>query len=130
MIAAFLKPASRSPYAHSSGAFPIRRPPSGAAAKSSSVHFTLWTLGRGCDPRVRHRAEEQLGEQHPVGAVVFRVLGPSGHLGHEIERRVVLADQLLVRHVETLANSVAPMLRSPRVLESSGTWGCLPRPRP
>ena len=204
MTAALLKPASRSPYDHSSGALPIGRPPSGAAAKSCSVHFSVCSFGRGGGPpapgaaggagyqtlpsvrplappgrrlsigsttngsgsrshvdpldrfgrgqlvdrgdgenrlalierlvgeralgaakvrqivgpenrlhaghrqrgarvdadhaRVRHRAEQQLGEQHPVGAIVLGVLRAAGDLRDQIGRRVVLADELLVRH--------------------------------
>ena len=50
------------------------------------------------DARVRHRAEEQLREQHALDAIVLRVLRAAGHLGDEVGRRVVLADELLVRH--------------------------------
>ena len=50
------------------------------------------------DARVRHRAEEQLREQHALDAIVLRILRAAGHLGDEVGRRVVLADELLVRH--------------------------------
>ena len=43
--------------------------------------------------RVRHRAEEELGEQHAVGAEVFGVARPAGDLRDEVRRRVVLADE-------------------------------------
>ena len=53
MTAAALKPASRSPYDHSSGARPIGSAPSGAPAKSASVHFSVPSCGRGGVPRLR-----------------------------------------------------------------------------
>src|SRR3989454_10045803 len=49
-MAAFLKPASRSPNDHSSGALPIGSAPAGALAKSCSVHFSVWSFGRGGGP--------------------------------------------------------------------------------
>ena len=48
--------------------------------------------------RVRHRAEEQLAEQHAVGAEVLGVLRAAGDLGDVVGRHVVGADQLLVSH--------------------------------
>ena len=45
--------------------------------------------------RVRHRAEQQLAEQHALRAEVLRVLRLAGHLREQIGRRVVLADQLV-----------------------------------
>ena len=55
----------------------------------------------GVDPShaaVRHRAQEQLAERHPVNAVVFRVFRATGHLGDQVGRRVIAADQFVVRH--------------------------------
>ena len=49
------------------------------------------------DARVRHLADEELGEEHALGAVVFRVLRAARDLRVQIGRRVVLAYQL--RHV-------------------------------
>ena len=51
------------------------------------------------DARVRHRAEEQLAEQHAIGAEVLRVLGSARHFRDQIRRRVVAADELLLSHV-------------------------------
>jgi hypothetical protein len=48
--------------------------------------------------RVRHRAQQQLGEEHAVGAVVLGVFRAAGYLRDEIRRRVVLADEFLVGH--------------------------------
>ncbi len=45
--------------------------------------------------RMRHRAHEQLAEEHPVRAEVLGVARAAGHLGDMIERNVVLADKLL-----------------------------------
>ena len=45
--------------------------------------------------RVRHRAEQQLAEEHAVGAEIFGVARLARDLGDEIGRRVVLADQLV-----------------------------------
>ena len=53
--------------------------------------------------RVRHRAEQQLREQHAVGAVVLGVLRLAGDLRDEVGRRVVLADQLAVSAMITLS---------------------------
>ena len=44
--------------------------------------------------RVRHRAEQQLREEHAVSAIVLGVLRAARDLRHEVERRVVPADQL------------------------------------
>jgi hypothetical protein len=41
---------------------------------------------------VRHRARQDLGEQHAFDAVVLGVLGGAGDLGDEVGGRVVLAD--------------------------------------
>ena len=45
------------------------------------------------DARVRHRAEQQLREQHPLGAEVFGVFRLPGDLRDEIRGGVVLADE-------------------------------------
>ena len=50
------------------------------------------------DAAVRERTQEQLAEEHAVGAVVFGVLRLAGDLGDEIGRRIVLADKF-VRHI-------------------------------
>ncbi len=42
--------------------------------------------------RMRHRAAQQLREQHPLGAEVFRVLRLACHLRDEVRGRIVLAD--------------------------------------
>ncbi len=42
---------------------------------------------------VRHRAEQQLGEQHAVGAIILGVFRAAGHLRDQIGRGVILADQ-------------------------------------
>src|SRR6266516_3201482 len=57
--AALLKPASRSPYAHSSGAAPIGSAPSGTEAKSCAVHFKVWSLGRGGRPQALDRIDDE-----------------------------------------------------------------------
>jgi len=49
--------------------------------------------------RVRHRAEQQLAEQHAVGTKIFRVLGAPGDLRDEVGRLIVLADQREGRHL-------------------------------
>ena len=57
--------------------------------------------GRRVDPLdacVRHRAHEQLREQHAFDAVVLGVLGLAGDLGDDVRRRVVLADQFVISH--------------------------------
>ena len=64
------------------------------------------------DARVRHRAEQQLAEQHAVRAIVFRVLRTPRHLRDEVGRRVVLPDQFVlgrghilgIRHVSPSAD--------------------------
>jgi hypothetical protein len=52
-------------------------------------------------PGVRHWTQKQLAEQHAVRFVVLGVLRPSGDLGDEIRCGVVLADELVVRHVRS-----------------------------
>jgi hypothetical protein len=46
-------------------------------------------------PRVRHRAQQQLAEQHAVGAIVLGVFRLSGNFRVEIGSGIVLADQLV-----------------------------------
>ena len=73
---------------------------------------------------VRHGAEQQLDEQHAVGAVIFRVLRLSHHLGDEIGSLIVLADQLMrsgrairdFRHDYALLKFSAPFIRAVRIL--------------
>ena len=48
------------------------------------------------DPRVRQGAEEQLAEQHALGAVVFGILRGAGDLRSQVGGRIVLADQLVL----------------------------------
>ena len=47
---------------------------------------------------VRHRAQQQLAEQHAVRAEILRVLRPARDFGDQIRRRVVVTEQLVVRH--------------------------------
>ena len=47
---------------------------------------------------VRHRAQDQLAERHAVGPIVFGVLRATRHLGDQIWRRVVVTEQLVIRH--------------------------------
>jgi hypothetical protein len=68
------------------------------------LHSGHGQRGGGVDAdhtRMRQRAEQELAEQHPVGAKVFGVPGATGDLGDKIRRRVVGADELL-RHVALL----------------------------
>ena len=53
---------------------------------------------------VRHRAEQQLAEQHPVRAVVLGIFRAAGDFGDKIWRRVVLADELLISHMPLLGS--------------------------
>ena len=45
-----------------------------------------------CHAGVRSRAEQELGEQHAVGAEVLGVFGAAGDFRDQVGRRVVLAD--------------------------------------
>ena len=81
-----------------------RLAPATTAGKSSAVRiaFTPGMRQRRArvdprDPRMRHRAEEQLREEHAVGAEVLGVLRLSGDLRDEIRRGVVLSDQLWIQ---------------------------------
>ena len=49
------------------------------------------------DARVRHRAQEELAEQHALGAIVLGVLRPAGDLREEIRRRVIASDKFFCR---------------------------------
>jgi len=74
-----------------------------ATATEAIEHITLdlEPLPFVVDPAhaaVRHRAEQQLAEQHAVGAIVLGVLRAAGHLGDQIGRRVVLTQQFVVSH--------------------------------
>ena len=59
------------------------------------------------DPRMRHRTQKDLREQHPFGPVVLRVLRAAGDLGHQVGRRVVHTDEFLV-HCSTGASPQTP----------------------
>ena len=50
----------------------------------------------GADVAVRDRAEEQLAEEHALGAIVFGVFGAARDFGDQIGRLIILADQLIV----------------------------------
>ena len=60
--------------------------------------------------------KQQLAKQHAVGAKILRVFRAPGDLGHEIGRRVVRADQLVVRHVSTFRKYSAPRISAVRIL--------------
>ncbi len=47
---------------------------------------------------VRHRADEELAEQHAIRAKVLRVARAARDLRHEIGRRVVVANELVLSH--------------------------------
>ncbi len=49
--------------------------------------------------RVRHRAHEELAEEHAVDAVVLGVLGLAGDFRDQVRSRVRLADEFVVSHV-------------------------------
>ena len=75
--------------------------------------------------RVWHRAEQELREQHALGAKVFGVFRAPGHLGDLIGGRVVLAD-VLARHSRTL-DLASPTVNDPRLRSSSEAEVC-PQP--
>ena len=62
--------------------------------------------------RMRHRTEEQLHEQHPVGAVVLRVFRSTRDLGDDVGRLIVVSDQLVIGHRQVLR-----MFSAPRIIE-------------
>src|SRR5262249_45995607 len=53
-------------------------------------------------PRMRHRAREQLAEQHALGPVVLGVFRAARYLGNEIGRRVVGAGESVGGHASSL----------------------------
>ena len=69
------------------------------------------------DARVRHRAEQQLAEQHAVGAIVLGVLRLARHLRDQIGRRVVLADQFVIVATSRCSHGHAFLIFSaPRII--------------
>ena len=52
------------------------------------------------DARVRHRAEQEPGEQHPFGVIILGELRLASHLGDEVGCRVVAPDQFAFNHSE------------------------------
>ena len=60
------------------------------------------------DTRVWQRAQEQLGEQHPVRAVIVCEFRAPSDLCHDVRRRVVLANQLDLSHRYLLPGPAAP----------------------
>ena len=64
------------------------------------------------DAGVRHRAQKQLREEHPLGAMILGVLRLPRDLGDEIRCRVVLSDEF-GGHVLSLSASVRRRASSP-----------------
>ena len=58
---------------------------------------------------MRHGAEQQLGEQHAVRAIVLRIFRTSRDFGDKIWRRVVLPDQFLISHTPLPRSLFAPV---------------------
>ena len=50
------------------------------------------------DARVRHRAQQELGEHHPLRAEVLGVFRLAGHLRDDVGSLVILANIFVVRH--------------------------------
>ena len=50
-------------------------------------------------PRMGHRADQQLAEDHAFGTMVLRILGTPGDLRVEIRCLVVLPEQFVISHV-------------------------------
>ena len=67
-------------------------------------------------PRVRHGAQEELGEDHPLRLEVLRVLGSSRDFRAQVRRRNVLSDQ---RHCRPPLTPCAARIRR-RAWRSSG----------
>ncbi len=65
---------------------------------------------------MRHRAEQQLGEQHAVGTIVLRVLRASRHLRNVIGRDIAAADKLSGHYVVALRMYSAPRISDVRIL--------------
>ena len=55
---------------------------------------------------VRPRAEQQLAEEHALGAEVLRVTGPASHLRNQVRRAVVPSEQGIVGHRRCLRAAV------------------------
>src|SRR6266480_6103089 len=47
---------------------------------------------------VRHRTQKKLAEQQAVGPIVFSVFRATCHFGDQVRRRVIMAEQFVVRH--------------------------------
>ena len=62
--------------------------------------------------RMRHGAQQQLAEEHAVGAKVFRIFRLAGYFGIEVGRRIVLADQLVAGAVLALGRLRSPLTLS------------------
>ena len=76
--------------------------------RQHGLHAGQRQRGPRVDPAhaaVRHGAQQQLAEEHAVGAEVFRVLGAAGHLGDQVGRRVVAADELGIGHGHSLTRA-------------------------
>ena len=68
------------------------------------------------DACMRHRAEQQLREQHAVGAKVLRVARTSGDLRHVIGRNIVAADKFSGHYVSAFREYSAPRISAVRIL--------------
>ena len=93
---ACLKPASTSPTTHSSVCLPSGSWPSPAAAKSSSVHFSSWTLGPGGSRRAGCAAGWRGRTQTLPCVRAFGRPGPQAldRIDHEGQRLVFDVDAL------------------------------------
>jgi hypothetical protein len=88
------------------------------------LHARHGHRGSCVDPHdlgVRHRAQEQLREQHPLDPVVFRVFGFAGDLGQQVGGRIVLADErvcVVLRHVH-LPSACPPFTKNAKIAKSA-----------
>ena len=76
--------------------------------RQNGVHPRHGQGGTGVDarhPGVRPRAQQQLGEQHALGTPVLGVPRLAGHFRDQVGRHVVLANELVFRHLTPSASS-------------------------
>jgi hypothetical protein len=70
------------------------------------------------DASMRQGTEQQLAEEHAVGAIILGIFGLAGYLRHQVGRGIILADQLMIWLIYLVGSHgyVLRMFSAPRII--------------